>query len=41
MIQWKKLGSKKIPEPIKGLDSSFDIANSRVESIKKTIMDLL
>ena len=30
MIQWKQVGSKKVPEPIKGLDAEFDEANNRV-----------
>lgn len=24
MIQWKSVGSKKVPEPVKGLDEGFD-----------------
>jgi hypothetical protein len=29
-IQWKTVGAKKVPEPIKGLDAEFDEANTRV-----------
>ncbi len=41
MIQWKSIGKKKVPEPIKGLDSDFDQANERVERCKKKIEDHL
>ena len=41
MIQWKAIGKKKIPEPIKGLNNEFDEANNRVEKIKKKIDDYL
>lgn len=34
MIQWKTVGKKKVPEPVKGLDEEFDEANERVETIK-------
>lgn len=34
MIQWKSIGKKKIPEPVKGLNEEFDLANERVEKIK-------
>jgi hypothetical protein len=27
MIQWKSVGNKKVPEPVKGLDEVFDEAN--------------
>ena len=41
MIQWKSVGSKKVPEPIKGLDQEFDRANGKVEKIKQRIEDYL
>ena len=31
------MGTKKIPEPVKGLDSEFDEANMRVEKIKERL----
>jgi hypothetical protein len=31
------VGSKKVPEPIPGLDEDFDQANERVEKIKEKI----
>lgn len=34
MIQWKNVGSKKIPEPIQGLNEQFDEASARVDNIK-------
>jgi len=34
MIQWKTVGGKKVPEPIKGLNAEFDEANARVEKVK-------
>lgn len=34
MIQWKSVGSKKVPEPVPGLDEEFDQANAKVEKIK-------
>ena len=41
MIQWKSVGSKKVPEPIKGLDKEFDQANERVGKIKQNLEDFL
>lgn len=41
MIQWKKVGSKKVPEPIKGLNEEFDIANSNVEKLKVRLAEYL
>jgi DNA mismatch repair ATPase MutS len=37
MIQWKTIGKKKIPEPVAGLDETFDNANAKIESIKREI----
>ena len=37
MIQWKTVGKKKIPEPVKG----FDTANEKVEGVKGKITDYL
>ncbi len=37
MIQWKSVGSKKVPEPVPGLDEEFDQANARVERIKEKL----
>lgn len=37
MIQWKSVGSKKVPEPVPGLDEEFDQANARVEKIKEKL----
>ena len=34
MIQWKTVGSKKVPEPIKGLNDVFDMASIKVDTIK-------
>lgn len=41
MITWKTIGKKKIPEPVKGLNEDFDIANENVEKLKKKIDDYL
>ena len=41
MIQWKSVGKKKIPEPVKGLDDEFDTANEKVEGVKGKIADYL
>ena len=41
MIQWKTVGSKKIPEPIEGLDEEFDEANAKVGKIKQRLDDYL
>ena len=41
MIQWKAIGKKKIPEPVRGLDEEFDKANDRVEGIKLKIDNYL
>lgn len=41
MIQWKNIGSKKIAEPVKGLDETFDKANSRMDEIKTKLSDYL
>lgn len=37
MIQWKTVGNKKIPEPVKGLNQEFDEANAKVEDIKQQL----
>lgn len=37
MITWKTIGRKKIPEPVKGLNVDFDIANQNVERVKQKI----
>lgn len=41
MIQWKKVGGKKVPEPVEGLDEEFDFANDRVDNIKQKLLDYL
>jgi MutS family domain IV len=41
MIQWKSVGTKKVPEPVKGLDEEFDEANQRVEAIKASLESYL
>lgn len=37
MIQWKSVGSKKVPEPVAGLDAEFDRASLKVEAVKKRL----
>jgi hypothetical protein len=34
MVIWKQSGNDDIPEPTPGLDSDFDLANSRCDQIK-------
>ncbi len=34
MIQWKAVGTKKVPEPTPGQDPDFDRANAKVDGIK-------
>ena len=41
MIQWKSVGTKKVPEPAPGQDEEFDRANDRVEKIKAQLEDYL
>ena len=41
MIQWKSVGTKKVPEPAPGQDEEFDRANGRVEKIKAQLEDYL
>jgi len=37
MIVWKQAGTKRIPEPVHGLDGAFDDANSAVTDCHKAI----
>ena len=41
MIQWKSVGTKKVPEPAPGQDEEFDRANARVEKIKESLEEYL
>ena len=37
LIVWKADGKEKIPEPLPGIDESFDVANEEVMKIKKEL----
>ena len=37
LIVWKADGKEKIPEPMPGIDESFDVANEEVMKIKKDL----
>jgi hypothetical protein len=41
MVIWKQSGNDDIPEPTPGLDSDFDLANSRCDQIKQYLDDYL
>ena len=41
MIQWKSVGTKKVAEPVPGLDENFDEANENVERIKGQLNEYL
>ena len=41
VIIWKQIGRKKVPEPIPGLDQTYDKANQNVDDIKEEFNDLL
>ena len=39
MITWKKVGTKKIPEPKRGVDPEFDNMNGKINEIKQKMED--
>lgn len=39
MIVWKSVGSKRIPEPVRGLDGLFDDANENVTACHKAVKE--
>ena len=38
---WKNIGNKKVPEPVKGISQDYDMANKRIEDIKKQLQKCL
>jgi hypothetical protein len=34
MIIWKDADDVKIPEPVRGMDSMFDLCNDKIDAIK-------
>lgn len=38
---WKNIGNKKVPEPVKGISRDYDMANKRIEDIKKQLQKCL
>ena len=41
MVSWKRIGNERIPEPTKGIDETFDVANQVVNEIKVELENIL